>query len=37
MYIPKIPLAQQKVAGWDIPLQDPIAGGFPHTTLGGKI
>lgn len=37
MYIPKTPLAQQKVAGWDIPLPDPLAGNFPHTTLGGKI
>jgi len=37
MYIPKTPLAQQKVAGWDIPLPDPLAGKFPHTTLGGKI
>jgi hypothetical protein len=37
MYIPETPLAQQKVAGWDIPLSDPLAGNFPHTTLGGKI
>jgi hypothetical protein len=37
IYIPENPLAQQKVAGWDIPLPDPIAGGAPHTTLGGKM
>lgn len=37
IYIPKTPLAQQKVAGWDIPLPDPLAGNLPHTTLGGKL
>ncbi|MEJ5107001.1 RHS repeat-associated core domain-containing protein, partial [Chryseobacterium sp. MYb328] len=37
IYIPKTPLSQQKVAGWDIPLPDPLAGKYPHTTLGGKI
>ncbi|WP_175621279.1 DUF6443 domain-containing protein [Chryseobacterium schmidteae] len=37
MYIPKTPLAQHKVGGWDIPLPSPLAGNYPHTTLGGKI
>ena len=37
MYIPKTPLAQHKVGGWDIPLPSPLAGSYPHTTLGGKI
>lgn len=36
-YIPKFPLQQHKVKGWDIPLPDPLAKGYPHTTLGGKI
>jgi hypothetical protein len=37
MYIPKTPLAQQKSVADHIPLPDPLAGKFPHTTLGGKI
>ena len=37
IYIPRTVLNQQKVAGIDIPLPNPHAGNFPHTTLGGKV
>ncbi|WP_346315963.1 DUF6443 domain-containing protein [Chitinophaga sp. YIM B06452] len=37
VYIPKIPLAQQNVAGWDIPLPNPAAGSYAHTTLGQRL
>lgn len=30
-------MSQQNVAGCDIPLPDPLAGGYPHTTLGGAM
>jgi RHS repeat-associated protein len=37
IYIPKTPLLQQKIMGQDIPLPNPAAGGYPHTTLGRKV
>jgi RHS repeat-associated protein len=37
MYIPKTPLAQQKVAGIDIPLPNSDAGSYAHTVLGRKL
>lgn len=37
VYIPKTPLRQQTIASQDIPLPDPHAQGYAHTTLGGKI
>jgi len=36
MYIPFNALPQQKVKGIDIPLPNPAAGEYPHTTLGGR-
>ncbi|HTF82460.1 MAG TPA: RHS repeat-associated core domain-containing protein, partial [Cytophagales bacterium] len=37
IYMPENQLAQQKVAGWDIPLPDPLANSYAHTTLGYKL
>lgn len=37
IYIPRTPLPSHNVAGVDIPLPDPAAGFYPHTTLGGRI
>jgi hypothetical protein len=43
LYIPKdanglpVPLNQRTVHTVDLPLPDPLAGGNPHTTLGGRI
>jgi RHS repeat-associated protein len=37
MYIPENSLAQQTLKSIDIPLPDPLAGSFPHTTLGSKM